>query len=120
MQSEKCVRDEKGLLASYIDKYPNDGLMRAARDKILKHHQEELLGKSTGNNSMLERTVGADAEVVREGICCAYSCECALICGCAGGQQQDRRLGEGADLLAGQQLHPEVEGASAATSRITS
>ena len=35
--------------------------MTAARDEILKHHQEQLLGKSTGINSMPECTVGADA-----------------------------------------------------------
>ena len=67
IQAEKCVQDEEGRLASYIDKYSNDGLMTATRDEILKHHQDELLGKSTGINSMLERTVGADAEAAREG-----------------------------------------------------
>jgi cullin 1 len=64
--AEKCVQDEEGRLASYIDKYSSDGLMTATREELLKHHQDELLDKSTGINSMLERTVGADAESARE------------------------------------------------------
>jgi len=72
IQAEKCVNDEEGRLASYIDKYSNDGLMTAARDEILRHHQDELLGKSTGINSMLERTVGADAESAREDLARLY------------------------------------------------
>merc|ERR1740129_1589385 len=46
--------------------------MTATRDEILKHHQDELLGKSTGINSMLERTVGADAEAAREDLARLY------------------------------------------------
>eukprot|EP01083_Nonionella_stella_P077934 213041_1 len=72
IQAEKCVQDEEGRLASYIDKYSNDGLMTATRDELLKHHQDELLGKSTGINAMLERTVGADAEAAREDLARLY------------------------------------------------
>jgi hypothetical protein len=46
--------------------------MTATRDEILKHHQDELLTKSTGINSMLERTVGADAEAAREDLARLY------------------------------------------------
>jgi len=72
IQAEKCVQDEEGRLASYIDKYSNEGLMTAARDEILKNHQEELLAKATGINSMLERTVGADADPAREDLARLY------------------------------------------------
>ena len=68
IQAEKCVTDEEGRLASYIDKYSKEGLMGATRDEILKYHQDELLKKATGIDSMLERTVGADAEPAREGM----------------------------------------------------
>jgi len=72
VQAEKCVQDEEGRLASYIDKYSNEGLMTAARDEILRNHQEELLNKATGINSMLERTVGADADPSREDLARLY------------------------------------------------
>jgi len=72
IQAEKCVQDEEGRLASYIDKYSNEGLMTAARDEILKNHQDELLEKATGINSMLERTVGADADAAREDLARLY------------------------------------------------
>ena len=80
IQAEKCVQDEEGRLASYIDKYSNDGLMTATRDEILKHHQDELLDKSTGINSMLERTVGADAEAAREGLSVCLLSLCVYVC----------------------------------------
>ena len=69
LQAEKCVTDEEGRINSYLDKYSKSGVMEATRDEILKYHQDELLGKATGIDSMLERTVGADAEAAREGIC---------------------------------------------------
>eukprot|EP00485_Elphidium_margaritaceum_P002331 CAMPEP_0202686960 /NCGR_PEP_ID=MMETSP1385-20130828/2697_1 /ASSEMBLY_ACC=CAM_ASM_000861 /TAXON_ID=933848 /ORGANISM="Elphidium margaritaceum" /LENGTH=767 /DNA_ID=CAMNT_0049341651 /DNA_START=114 /DNA_END=2417 /DNA_ORIENTATION=+ len=72
VQAEKCVQDEEGRLASYIDKYSNEGLMTATRDELLKHHQDELLSKSTGIDSMLERTTGADAEAAKEDLARLY------------------------------------------------
>ena len=67
IQSEKCVQDEEGRLASYINKYSNDGLMTAVRDQLLKNHQKELLHKRSGINSILERTRRVDDEA-RQGV----------------------------------------------------
>eukprot|EP00486_Rosalina_sp_Unknown_P014281 CAMPEP_0201592754 /NCGR_PEP_ID=MMETSP0190_2-20130828/190558_1 /ASSEMBLY_ACC=CAM_ASM_000263 /TAXON_ID=37353 /ORGANISM="Rosalina sp." /LENGTH=567 /DNA_ID=CAMNT_0048051663 /DNA_START=38 /DNA_END=1739 /DNA_ORIENTATION=- len=72
IQAEKCVTDEEGRLQSYIDKYSKDGLMTATRDEILKHHQEELMKKATGIDSMLARTVGADADAAKEDLARLY------------------------------------------------
>lgn len=76
IQAEQCVQDEEGRLASFIDKYSNEGLMNSTRDELLKHHQDELLLKDTGIDRMLERTVGADAEAAREGIYIHISLYC--------------------------------------------
>ena len=67
--AEKCVNDEISRLTAYIDKYSEEGLMLATREEILKHHQDELLlSKKSGIDSILDRTVGTEAQAAREGM----------------------------------------------------
>ena len=66
--AEKCVNDEKSRLTAFIDKFSEEGLMAATRDELLKNHQDELLlQKKSGIDSILERTVGTEAQASREG-----------------------------------------------------
>eukprot|EP00484_Ammonia_sp_Unknown_P001425 CAMPEP_0197020740 /NCGR_PEP_ID=MMETSP1384-20130603/1612_1 /TAXON_ID=29189 /ORGANISM="Ammonia sp." /LENGTH=764 /DNA_ID=CAMNT_0042448425 /DNA_START=104 /DNA_END=2398 /DNA_ORIENTATION=+ len=71
--AEKCVNDELGRLSAYIDKYSEEGLMVATRDEVLKYHQDELLlQKKSGIDSILDRTVGTDAQSAREDLSRIY------------------------------------------------
>lgn len=63
---EKCVEGEKGRVTSYINPYSTDGIMAALKDEMLKKHQDEILAKSTGIQSMLERA--ADDVTVKDGL----------------------------------------------------
>eukprot|EP01084_Bolivina_argentea_P078873 143127_1 len=72
IEAEKYIRDEEGRLASCLDKYSHDGLIAVTKREILWRPLDKLLGASTGIYSILERTVGVNAESAREDLARLY------------------------------------------------